>query len=154
MFFFLVKYWMKHWTQTLKHWWTQSFYSCNKLLKQVNKHVNNTCQLTVTSLWQPPSRKEAEIRLKTFYSPTVIGSNWSFRSRKWASWGRTGRGGVSEEGIAPLPQTLSAGTGLTGVCSAGVFEPLGEHLSVFLQQQELTKHHVGLKTHKNMWTIH
>lgn len=62
---------------------------------------------------------------------------------------RTGRGGVSEEGVAPLPQTLSAGSGLTGVCSAGVFQPLGEHLGVFLKQQELTQNHVGLKKHEN-----
>ncbi len=68
--------------------------------------------------------------------------------------GLRGRGGDSEEGVAPLPQTLSAGSGLTGVRSAGVFEPLGEHLSVFLQQQELTQNHVGLKTHENTQNTH
>lgn len=54
-------------------------------------------------------------------------------------------GGVSEEGVTPLPQTLTAESGLTGVCPAGVPQPLGEHLRVFLQKQELTQDHVGLK---------
>lgn len=53
---------------------------------------------------------------------------------------------VSEEGVAPLRQTPRAGVGLMGVRSSGVSEPLGEHVCVFLQKQELTEHHVGLET--------
>lgn len=59
--------------------------------------------------------------------------------------GVTGEGACSEEGVAPLIQALSTGSSLAGVCSGGVFEPLCEHLSVFLQQQELTQNHKGLR---------
>lgn len=56
-------------------------------------------------------------------------------------------GGSSEECITPLPQANSARAGLARVCVCRVFQPLGEQLLVLLQQQELTEHHVRLKTH-------
>lgn len=58
-------------------------------------------------------------------------------------------GGVSEEGVAPLLQTQSAEACLAAVRAAGVFEPLCEHLAIFLQQQELTEDDVGLETHQS-----
>lgn len=57
---------------------------------------------------------------------------------------REGQGYTSEEGVTPLLQTLSAQSSIVHVCTAHVLQPLGEHLHIFLQQQELTKNHVGL----------
>lgn len=46
-----------------------------------------------------------------------------------------------EEGVAPLLQALGAGSGLPGVGSRGVLQPIREELRVLPQQQELTQNH-------------
>ena len=49
-----------------------------------------------------------------------------------------------QEFVAPIWETLEAVSGLFGVCSGIVLEPVNKEVFALLQHKELAKNHIGL----------